>query len=48
VEWGYRENNPCKGVERLPVTEKEVRFLSPDEELLLMPAAWEGPLIFPG
>ncbi|MBA3765723.1 MAG: site-specific integrase [Acidobacteria bacterium] len=49
-EWGYRENradNPCRGVERLPVTENEVRFLSLDEELLLMPAAWDGPAYLP-
>jgi integrase len=49
-EWGYRENradNPCNGVERLPVMERPPRFLTLDEELLLMPAAWDGPAYLP-
>jgi integrase len=49
-QWGYREDradNPCRGVERLPETDNPPRFLLPDEELRLMPAAWDGPDYLP-
>ncbi len=47
IEWGYRDSNPCKGVKDLDATAGPPRYLLPDEEKLLMPAAWEGPAYLP-
>lgn len=47
VEWGYREDNPCRGVKRLDVKVGPPRYLLVEEEELLMPAAWDGPAYLP-
>ncbi len=47
VEWGYRDNNPCKGVKRLDSVAGLPRYLLCEEEELLMPAAWDGPDYLP-
>jgi len=47
VGWGYRENNPCKGVKRLDFVARLPRYLLCEEEELLMPAAWDGPHYLP-
>lgn len=47
VEWHYRVDNPCKGVKRFDVAVGPPRYLSAEEEKLLMPAAWEGPAYLP-
>lgn len=46
-EWGFREDNPCKGVKRLDVTNGAPRYLLCEEERLLMPAAWESSSYLP-
>lgn len=46
-EWGYRDNNPCKGVKHLDVIKGAPRVLLCEEEERLIPAAWEGPAYLP-
>lgn len=47
VEWKYRDDNPCKGVKRLEAAAGPPSVLSCEDEVLLMPAAWEGPAYLP-